>query len=68
MPSECYELSRLKASDPESFVMVWFTLDGIPLRTGDPKSEAAWRAEFKNAGRGEPEINYLLDRARRFEM
>jgi hypothetical protein len=67
MPSERYELIRAKGSNPEQFVMVWFTLDQIPMRTGEPKPEASWRAEFKKAGRTEPEINYLIERARKLE-
>jgi hypothetical protein len=57
----------VKGSKPEQFVMVWYTVDQMPLRTSEPKPEAAWRAEFKKAGRAEPEINYLMDRARKLE-
>jgi hypothetical protein len=67
MPSERYELVKVKGSDPEQFVMVWFTLEQIPMQTGDAKPEATWRAEFKKAGRAEPEINYLIDRAKKLE-
>jgi len=67
MSSERYELVKVKGSNPEQFVMVWFTLEQIPMRTSEPKSEATWRAEFKKAGRAEPEINYLIDRARTLE-
>lgn len=67
MPSERYELVKVKGSNPEQFLMVWFTLDQIPMRIGEPKSEATWRAEFKKAGRAEAEISYLIDRARKLE-
>lgn len=67
MPSERYELVKVKASNPEQFVMVWFALDQIPMRTDEPKPEATWRAEFKKAGRAEVEINYLLECARKLE-
>jgi hypothetical protein len=68
MPSERYELIKVKDSKPEEFRMVWFTLDEVPMQIGPPKSEALWRAELKEAGRNEPEINYLLDRARKFQQ
>ncbi len=67
MSSERYELVKVKGSNPEQFVMAWFTLDQIPIRTSEPKPEATWRAEFKKAGRAEPEINYLMERARKLE-
>jgi hypothetical protein len=67
MPSERYELVKVKSSNPEEFVMVWFTANQIPVRTSEPKSEATWRAEFKKAGRAEPEINYLIERAKKLE-
>jgi len=67
MPTERYELIKIKGSNPEHFVMVWFTAEQIPMHIGEPKTESAWRAELKNAGRAEPEINYLIDRARKFE-
>lgn len=59
MPSERYELIKVKGSNPEQFVMVWFTLDQIPMRTSEPKPEATWRADFKKAGRAEPVPIYL---------
>jgi len=67
MPSERYELVKVKGSIPEQFVMVWLTLEQIPMRTSEPRPEATWRAEFKKAGRTEPEINYLIERARKLE-
>lgn len=67
MSSERYELVKVKGSNPEQFVMVWFTLDQIPIRTSESKPEATWRAEFKKAGRAKPEINYLMERARKLE-
>jgi hypothetical protein len=67
MASERYELVKVKGSNPEQFVMVWFTLDNIPMRTSEAKPEAAWHSEFKKAGRTDVEINYLIDRARTLE-
>ena len=67
MATERYELVKVKNLTPEQFVMVWFTVDELPLRTSEPKPEAAWRAEFKKAGRTESEINSLIERARKLE-
>ena len=67
MASERYEIVRVKGSNPEKFVKVWFTADRIPIETSEPKSEAEWRADFAKEGRGESEINSLVQRAKEIE-
>jgi hypothetical protein len=58
-----YHYVKVAGSKPEAFVKIWLE-DAIPIRTGNPISEAELRAELQKDGRTEVEIEEVLLTAR----